>query len=72
MSRPPSQDEKHIPSPPKRSLAQYEADQAAGINPYGRTYDARTIKEFQARCAALGVDWNDTTEDELRALEGRK
>ncbi len=30
--RTPSMDEKHIPSPPGRTVEQYEADKAKGIN----------------------------------------
>lgn len=55
-TRPPSMDDKDTPSPPRRSHEQYEADKAAGINPFGKPYD-RTSWELHANaCVAAGLD----------------
>jgi hypothetical protein len=46
MTKPtPSMDDKSIPSPPTRTVAEYEADKARGVQPVGRPVDAKTRSE---------------------------
>jgi hypothetical protein len=42
-SNTPSMDDKHIPSPPTRTVEQYEADKERGINPVGKPTDKKGI-----------------------------
>lgn len=37
--RTPHMDDKHIPSPPTRTVEQYEEDKKKGINPVGQVID---------------------------------
>lgn len=68
----PSMYDKHIPSPPRRTVEQYEADKAAGIHPWGRSYDRESWAAYAKRCRAVGVEPEDVTEIELARLEACK
>lgn len=52
----PSMDDKDTPSPPTRTQAQYDADKAAGINPYGKPYDRIAWELHAAACKEAGLD----------------
>lgn len=56
MSRTPSMDEKDTPSPPCRTIEQYNADKAAGINPYGKAYDRTSWDLHRKACEEAGLD----------------
>lgn len=59
MPRPPSMDQKDTPSPPTRTQAQYDADKAAGIHPYGKPYDRTSWELHVKACRAAGLDPED-------------
>jgi hypothetical protein len=59
MTRPPSMDEKHIPSPPTRTVEEYEADKAAGIFRGGKPYDRTSWELHRKACEAAGLNPDD-------------
>lgn len=71
-TRPPSMDDKDTPSPPVLTHAQYEANKAAGINRYGKTYDRVSWAAFAERCKAVGADPEQIDERDLVELEAKK
>lgn len=72
--RPPSMDEKHIPSPPVVTQEQYDAMKAAGDNRFGegKPYDRTSWELHRKACEEMGVNPEEAKPHYHRSEEYRQ